>query len=50
MDPGRGHGRGLFCSTFYKRLHEDDGESHACGVDDVVGAISGRCLYLYILG
>jgi len=50
MDPGRGYGRGLFCSTFHKRLHEDDGELHACGVDDVEEVNSGGCLDKYVLG
>jgi len=36
MDPGRRIRSGsLFCSTFHKRLHEDDEEVHAFGVDDV---------------
>lgn len=36
--------RGLLCSTFRKRLHEDDGVFHACSVDDVEVVNSGGCL------
>jgi hypothetical protein len=43
MDPGRGHDRGLLCSTFRTRLHEDDDERRACGADDVEGIYSGEC-------
>jgi hypothetical protein len=48
MDPGRGHDRGLLCSTFRKRLHEDDGVLHACGVDDVEAINSGGCFKKYV--
>lgn len=46
-DPGRWHDRGLFCSTFQKRLHEDDEKLHACGVDDVEDVNSGGCSEKY---
>jgi hypothetical protein len=35
MDPGRGHDWGLLHSTFNNRLHDDNEEAHAFGVDDV---------------
>lgn len=41
------HDRGLLCSTFRKRLHEDDDELHAYGVDDVEGFYSGGCSEKY---
>jgi hypothetical protein len=36
MDPGRGHERGLSCSTFNKRIYDPkDDCRRTCGVDDV---------------
>jgi len=37
--PVADYDRGLLCSTFRKRLHEDDEEVHAFGVDDVEESI-----------
>jgi hypothetical protein len=47
MDPGRERDRGLLCSTFRRRLHEDDDESRACGADDIEGIYSGGCSEKY---
>jgi hypothetical protein len=47
---GRWNDRGLFFSTFRMRLHESIRRVHAFGVDDVEGAISGRCSDKYVLG
>jgi hypothetical protein len=47
MDPGRGYDRGLLCSTFRTRLHENDYGRRACGADDVEGIYSGGCSEKY---
>jgi hypothetical protein len=44
------HDRGLLRSTFRKRLHEDDDEFHAYGVDDVEGINFGGCSEMYGFG
>lgn len=48
LGPDRWHDRGLFHSTFRKRLHDDDEGFHAFGVDDVVLVNSGGCLKNYV--
>ena len=50
LDPGRGFDRGLFFSTFRKRLYESDEGFHACDDDDVEGVISGECSEKYVFG
>jgi hypothetical protein len=50
MDPGRGHDWGLLHSTFNNRLHDDNEEAHAFGMDDVEPDYSGKCSDKYVIG
>ena len=48
MDPGRGHDRGLLCSTFRKDYTKMMMDVRACGADDVEGIYSGGCSDKYV--